>query len=173
MSLPVVSASDAQLLISKGALLIDIRGVDEFAREHIAGAQNIPLPKITQSKLGGGRNAIVFQCKTGARTKMNASALAGSAECDAFLLEGGIEAWKNAGLPVAKDKRQPIELMRQVQITAGSLALLGAVLGYAINPAFYALSGAIGAGLMFSGITGSCAMASVLKMMPWNKMIRA
>lgn len=73
----------------------------------------------------------------------------------------------------AKDQRQPIEIMRQVQIAAGSLALLGAVLGFAINPVFYALSGAIGAGLMFSGITGSCAMARILRMMPWNKSINA
>jgi rhodanese-related sulfurtransferase len=173
MSLPVISASDAKLLISKGALLIDIRGVDEFAREHIAGAQNIPLPQISQAKLGQDHNAIVFQCKSGARTRMNASALAGAAECDAFILEGGIEAWKNAGLPVAKDQRQPIEMMRQVQIAAGSLALLGAVLGFAVNPVFYALSGAIGAGLMFSGITGTCAMARLLKMMPWNKVAGA
>jgi rhodanese-related sulfurtransferase len=103
MSLPAISASDAKLLISKGALLIDIRGADEFVREHIAGAQNIPLPQISQAKLGQGHNAIVFQCKSGARTKMNASALAGAAECEAFILEGGIEAWKTAGLPIAKD----------------------------------------------------------------------
>ena len=52
---------------------------------------------------------------------------------------------------------------------AGGLALLGALLGLTVNPAFYALSGAVGAGLMFSGITGSCAMARILKIMPWNR----
>ena len=58
--------------------------------------------------------------------------------------------------------------MRQVQIAAGSLTLLGAVMGYGINPGFYALSAAVGAGLLFAGITGNCTMARMLKQMPWN-----
>jgi len=60
-------------------------------------------------------------------------------------------------------------MMRQVQIAAGGLALLGAALGYAVHPAFYALSGAVGAGLMFAGFTGTCAMARILSVMPWNR----
>ena len=52
-------------------------------------------------------------------------------------------------------------------------ALAGAVLGYAVNPAFYALSGAIGAGLLFAGLTGTCALARILKWMPWNRLAAA
>ena len=100
---------------------------------------------------------------------MNAALLAQAAQVDAFILDGGIEAWKKAGLPVAQDGKQPIEIMRQVQIAAGGLALLGALLGLTVSPMFYALSGAVGAGLMFSGMTGSCAMARILKIMPWNR----
>ncbi len=37
----------------------------------------------------------------------------------------GLEAWRDAGLPTVKDARQPIEIMRQVQIGAGSLVALG------------------------------------------------
>ena len=72
-------------------------------------------------------------------------------------------------MAVNKQTGAPIEMMRQVQIVAGSFVVLGAALGYLFNPAFYALSGAVGAGLMFSGISGTCAMARVLKIMPWNK----
>jgi hypothetical protein len=80
-----------------------------------------------------------------------------------------LDAWKRAGLPVAEDRRQPLELMRQVQIAAGSLALLGAVLGAAVNPWFHALSGVVGAGLVFAGVTGTCGMATLLRQMPWNR----
>ena len=74
-------------------------------------------------------------------------------------------------MAVNKRAGAPIEMMRQVQIAAGSFVVLGAALGYLFNPAFYALSGAVGAGLMFSGISGTCAMALVLKMMPWNRAV--
>jgi rhodanese-related sulfurtransferase len=85
------------------------------------------------------------------------------------LVEGGLDAWKRAGLPVAEDRRQPIELMRQVQIAAGSMVVLGVVLGLLVAPGFYLLSGFVGAGLVFAGVTGTCGLASVLRLMPWNR----
>ena len=112
---------------------------------------------------------MVFHCRSGARTSANAARLADAAGCEAYILEGGIDAWKTAGLPVAVDRRQPIEIMRQVQITAGALVLLGVLLGVWLAPAFLALSGFVGAGLMFAGISGWCGMARLLGLMPWNR----
>ena len=169
MSLPHISPSDAKALIDQGAILVDIRDMDEHARERIPQAHNMPLSKLCENSVGKDQKAIVFHCKSGNRTRMNAALLAKASQVDAFILDGGIDAWKNAGLPVAQDRKQPIEIMRQVQIAAGGLALLGALLGLTVNPAFHALSGAVGAGLMFSGLTGSCAMARILKIMPWNR----
>ena len=171
MSLPHISPAKAKALIDQGAILVDIRDMDEHARERIPQAHNMPLSKLCENSIGKGQKAIVFHCKSGTRTRMNVALLAQAAQVDAFILDGGIEAWKKAGLPVAQDRKQPIEIMRQVQIAAGGLALLGALLGLTVNPAFYALSGAVGAGLMFSGITGSCAMAKILKIMPWNRIV--
>jgi rhodanese-related sulfurtransferase len=168
MSLLKISVSEAKIKIAEGALLVDIRGSDEFAREFISGAKNIPLSDIANTTLGQGHSTVIFQCKTGMRTSANAGALLQSASCEAFILDGGIDAWKSAGLPVITNKGKPIEMVRQMQIAAGSLALLGVALGYAVNPAFFALSGAIGAGLLFSGVSGTCAMMHVLKLMPWN-----
>lgn len=168
MSLPHISPSDAKRLIDEGAVLIDIRDIDEHARERIPQARNVPLSKLCDGPLGEGAR-IVFHCKSGARTRMNAPLLAKSAEADAYIMDGGIEAWKKAGLPVAADRKQPIEMIRQVQIAAGSMALVGAVLGFTLHPAFYAVSGGVGAGLLFAGITGTCAMARMLKIMPWNR----
>ena len=53
--------------------------------------------------------------------------------------------------------------------TAGSLALAGAVLGFAIDPLFHLLSGFVGAGLIFAGVTGWCGMARLLMLAPWNR----
>ena len=65
--------------------------------------------------------------------------------------------------------RAPLDLMRQVQIAAGSLALAGAVLAATVSPWFILLSGFVGAGLVFAGLTGFCGMARLLKRMPWNR----
>ena len=96
-------------------------------------------------------------------------AAATTGKCETFFLEGGLEGWKKAGLPVALDRSQPIDLMRQVQIAAGSMVLTGVVLGALVNPGFYALSGFVGAGLLFAGVSGFCGMARILGAMPWNK----
>lgn len=117
-----------------------------------------------------GDDVLVFHCRSGARTKGNAARLsAASKTCETYILEGGLDAWKKAGLPVTLDRSQPIDIIRQVQIVAGSLVLLGVVLGVFVAPGFYALSGFVGAGLIFAGTTGFCGMAHLLGLMPWNR----
>ncbi|MCA0434704.1 MAG: DUF2892 domain-containing protein [Proteobacteria bacterium] len=169
MSLTTLDAAQASALLAKGALLVDIRDGDEHVRERIPGARNIPLSRLCDGGIDASGQAVIFHCKSGNRTRMNAELLLQASPGSAHVMEGGIEAWKRAGLPVLTDRRQPIEMMRQVQIAAGSLALAGAILGYTVSPGFYALSGAVGAGLVFAGVTGTCAMAHILRLMPWNR----
>jgi rhodanese-related sulfurtransferase len=95
--------------------------------------------------------------------------LAQAADCEAYILDGGLEAWKRAGLPVTVDSTQPIDIIRQVQIAAGSLVLLGMLLGFLVSPQLYLLSAFIGAGLLFAGLSGWCGMAKLLGLMPWNQ----
>ena len=113
--------------------------------------------------------AVIFHCRSGMRTDANAARLAAAAPCEAFLLEGGIEAWRAAGLPVLTDAKAPLEIMRQVQITAGMLVLIGVALSLLVAPAWIGLSAFVGAGLTFAGATGWCGMAKLLAMMPWNR----
>jgi len=107
MSLPTITPAEAKRLIAQGATLIDIRDKDEHAREHIAVARNRPLG--TLSDLGGVKGPIIFHCRAGKRTSDNANRLQQAADCEAYILEGGIEGWKQAGLPVVVDESQPIE----------------------------------------------------------------
>jgi len=150
--------------------LIDIREADEFAREHIGGAVSIPLSQVEQAdvKIEAGRTA-VFHCKSGMRTEANCAKLASRINGDALLLDGGLDAWKRAGLPVRDNAKAPLPMNRQVQITAGTLVLAGVLIGTFSHPAGYALSGFIGAGLIFAGASGWCGMANVLAAMPWNR----
>jgi rhodanese-related sulfurtransferase len=167
MSLPTITPSDAKRLIAQGATLIDIREPGEHARERIQDARNVPLNALT--KLSGVSGPVIFHCRAGKRTADNAGRLKDAAACEAYLLAGGIDAWKQAGLPVIADKSQPIEINRQVMIAAGSLVLFGVLLGVFVRPEFYALSGLIGAGLIFAGVSGWCGLAKLLQLMPWNQ----
>ena len=172
MSLPTIDAVRAKRLIDDGAVLVDVREADERAREHVPGTRHHALSRLSTIDTAGAK-AVIFHCRSGARTAANASRLAGAAGCDAYVLEGGIDAWKKAGLPVATDTRQPIEIMRQVQITAGSLVVVGVVLGFWIAPAFFGLAAFVGAGLVFAGVSGWCGMAKLLGLMPWNRAVKA
>ena len=67
------------------------------------------------------------------------------------------------------DARQRLEIMRQVQMAAGSLVLVGVLLGWLVAPAFFVLAAFVGAGLAFAGATGWCGMANLLRLMPWNR----
>ncbi|MBC7585141.1 MAG: rhodanese family protein [Tardiphaga sp.] len=169
MTLPHISPEKARQMVASGAVLVDIREADEHARSRIAQARHEPLSKLGAIDPGADAPAVIFHCKSGGRTAANVERLASSTDCEAFILEGGIEAWKSAGLPVVEDKKQPIEMMRQVQIVAGSMVVTGAVLGALLHPGFYALSGFVGAGLVFAGVSGTCMMAKVLALAPWNQ----
>ncbi|MBP6434970.1 MAG: rhodanese family protein, partial [Sphingorhabdus sp.] len=112
---------------------------------------------------------VIFTCRTGMRTGGACDRLAARVAGDAFVLDGGMAAWEKAGLPVETNPQAPLEIMRQVQIAAGSLVLAGVVLGFLVAPAWFGLSAFVGAGLTFAGITGFCGMARLLMLMPWNR----
>jgi len=166
--LKTISAVEGKRLMDQGAVVVDVRGADEFAREHIPGAKSRPLPQLGEAPVGDGSDIVIYHCKSGMRTQANAAQLKAAAQCEAYILEGGLDAWKAAQLPVEIDRKQPLEIMRQVQIAAGSLVLAGVVLGALIHPGFYALSGFVGAGLVYAGVSGFCGMARLLALMPWN-----
>lgn len=169
-----LQAQDVAARLKQGkAVLVDIREPDEYAREHIKGAVLAPLSSFDNAnlKLEDGKDTI-FMCRTGNRTNGNCARLDARVSGTAYVLEGGLESWKKAGLPVAVDTKQPLELMRQVQMTAGGMILTGAVLGTFVHPAFYGLCAFVGAGLFVAGATGFCGMARLLTVMPWNRAMK-
>jgi rhodanese-related sulfurtransferase len=170
-----INAENAKTLLDRGeAVLLDVREPDEHAREWIEGARPAPLSRFEPQAFASERSKIaVFHCNSGNRTSQAAERLLGAGFRESYQLEGGLQAWKRAGLPVITDRRAPLPIMRQVQIVAGSLVLLGIVLAALVSPWFLALSAFVGAGLMVAGITGFCGMANLLLYMPWNRSRRA
>ena len=153
--------------------LIDVRTPVEFREVHVEIARNVPLDQLDpaaliQARNGSAQEPLYVICRSGGR---------GQQACEKFLkagfsnvvnVEGGTIACVEAGLPVVRGKKA-ISLERQVRIAAGSMVLLGAVLGWFVNPAFIGLSAFVGAGLIFAGITDTCGMGMILARMPWNQ----
>jgi rhodanese-related sulfurtransferase len=98
-----VSPERAVELVNSGAVLIDIREAAEHANENIPGARHHALSQIdAQHPVRAGDTVLIFHCKSGARTNMNAQRLSAAAgDCEVYLLGGGIEGWKRAGLPTS------------------------------------------------------------------------
>ncbi|QVL52706.1 MAG: rhodanese-like domain-containing protein [Cyanobium sp. M30B3] len=164
-----ITAHDlATQLAEQRVKVIDVREPMEYAAGHIAGSLNVPLSRITQADLP--RGPLVLVCHSGNRSAQALAQLLRHGHPHPLTdLEGGIPAWQQAGLPVRKLKNAPLPLMRQVQIAAGSLVLLGVILSQVAAPGWIWLSGFVGAGLVFAGISGFCGMARLLAAMPWNR----
>ena len=166
-----LSPQEVQGRLATGrAVLVDIREPDEFARSHIPSALSQPLSALERAHLTVDPGTdVIFTCRTGMRTTGACDRLAARVEGDAYVLDGGLNAWAKAGLPIEQNHETPLEISRQVQITAGLLILSGVALGFAVGPAWFSLSAFIGAGLTFAGLTGTCGMARLLMLAPWNR----
>ncbi|PXA91471.1 hypothetical protein DMC47_25510 [Nostoc sp. 3335mG] len=168
MTPAALSPAEARAEIDGGARLVDIRGADEHVRERIPGAVNLPLDRV--GELPRDSRPVIFHCRSGMRTSANATKLVAAAQgAPAYILSGGIDAWRSAEQSTITDRSQPMEIMRQVHLAAGGLVLVGMLLGLVVSPGFFDLSAFVGAGLVFSGATGWCGMAAVLRAMPWNR----
>ncbi len=175
MSVPTISPAEVAQRLGHGdeAILIDVRSPGEFSAAHAAGALNMPLDSLEPKQLkaminGRDLHTISVICNSGSRSSMACSRLLGAGIENAISVEGGTQAWEEAGLEVVRGKG-PISLERQVRIAAGSFVFLGTLLGFVLNPYFLAIPAFIGTGLVFAGVTDSCGMGMMLSKMPWNR----
>ncbi len=153
--------------------LIDVRTPVEFREVHVEIARNVPLDRldpaaIMQARNGSADEPLYFLCRSGSRGQQACEKFQKAGFLNVVNVEGGTLACVEAGVPVVRGEKV-MSLERQVRIVAGSLVVLGAVLGWFVHPAFIGLSAFVGAGLVFAGITDWCGMGMILARMPWNQ----
>jgi len=151
--------------------LIDVRTPAEHGEIHIAGSHLMPLDRLDAAaarKIQAEHEACVLVCRSGKRAATALEKLVAAGCGELQVLDGGVMAWDEAGLPVNRGAKA-MSLERQVRIGAGMMVLLGVILGTWVHGGFYGLSAFVGAGLVFAGITDWCGMAMVLAKMPWNQ----
>jgi rhodanese-related sulfurtransferase len=151
--------------------LIDVRTPAEFRELHAAGARNVPLDRLDPAavvRARDGEGPLYVICRSGSRGRLACEKFLAAGFPDVVNVEGGTLAWAECGLPVVRG-RKAISLERQVRIAAGSLVLLGVLLGWLVHPVLVGLAAFVGAGLVFAGVTDTCGMGLLLARMPWNR----
>jgi len=171
--LQVIDSSSVKELWEQDRIqFIDVREPSEYAGERIPGAISRPLSRFNPDDvLPDPSKPFILYCQTGNRSVTAAQKLFLAGFEDVVHLGGGIEDWKRQGYPTHVNPKAPISIMRQVQIVAGSLILTGTLLGAFVAPGFLFLSGFVGAGLMFAGISNTCMMAQLLAKLPYNQRV--
>jgi rhodanese-related sulfurtransferase len=154
--------------------LLDVRTPGEHAAAHVPGARLLPLDDLHAPTFLNQRSApekpiyIICQTNRRARKAIKKFQRAGFDRC--VLVEGGTQAWREAGLPVNRGASPALPLMRQVHIAVGLMSGLGAVLALAVNPRFAFVPLFTSCGLLVAGLTGFCGLALLLAKMPWNRL---
>lgn len=149
---------------------IDVREYPEFAAGHIEGSRLVPLGTLPQQCAAWDRaTPLTLVCKSGRRAEQARQQLDALGFTALTVLNGGIDAWRDAGKPLHVLERRPWSMERQVRIAAGSLVLLTLLLAQLVSPWFLAATAFVGAGLVFAGVSDLCMMASLLGRLPWSR----
>ena len=173
-SVGTITPRDLHALIQAGkpVELIDVRTPAEYRELHASPARLVPLDSLNPSAVMDTRadkgQPLYVICRSGSRAGKACEKLVAAGFTDIVNVEGGTLAWEKAGLDVVRGKKT-ISLERQVRIAAGALVVLGTVLGAFVSPWWLILSGFVGSGLVFAGVTDTCGMAMMLAKMPWNQ----
>ena len=99
-----IDVKEAFTRAKRGAKLIDVRSAREYAQSgHPKGARSVPPDLIKKDQIGLGRDAeLLVICQSGHRSPRQAKRLAGMGYTNVSNVNGGLTAWKKAGLPVKK-----------------------------------------------------------------------
>ena len=163
-----ISIHDLHQIMQKKSNIqfIDVRTAAEFRSEHIDTFVNIPLHNIHHSSFHNNDELVII-CQRGNRSQKACALLKDNVDRLTHV-EGGVSEWA-LHYPTIKQKSHGVSIMRQVQIIVGFFVLIGAILAHIWSPNYIWLSAFFGAGLLFAGLTNTCALAAVLIRMPWNK----
>ena len=151
--------------------LLDVRTPGEYEAAHIAGAYNVPLDTLGEhareirDHVG---EPVVLVCQSGSRARRAKDALRSSGMPNLHVLDGGVNGWVSAGMPVRRGAER-VSLERQVRIVAGALAATGGLLALLVSPWFGLLAAFVGSGLVFAGVSDTCGMAMLLSRLPYNR----
>lgn len=149
--------------------LVDVRSAGEYASGHIPRASNIPLEQV-EDRLDdvAPSGDVVLICQSGRRAGMCFENFHSHRQ-NLLVLDGGTNAWIEAGGSVIRTQPSSWSIERQVRLAAGLLVLIGSILSLTLSTGWVYLGMIVGAGLSFAAMTNVCGMAAIFAVMPWNR----
>ncbi len=100
---PSISAASLHARRQAGTapVVIDVRTPEEYLSGHIPGAVNVPFDQVAQRIAEvDASHGVALYCMVGPRARKGESALLAAGYAKVFHLEGGLAAWRAAGLPI-------------------------------------------------------------------------
>lgn len=94
-----------QLINREKAVVVDVSEAEEFAAGHVGGAKNIPVGQLEEKLPEAVKNKalpLILVCPTGARANRALGVAKKLGYEQAQVLGGGLNAWKEANLPLEK-----------------------------------------------------------------------
>ena len=170
-----ITPIDLQTRIQTGlpCELLDVRTPPEHAEAHVPNVTLVPLDSLNPAEFLAKRSnpaaPLYVFCQAGGRAKTAIGKFKATGFDGCVLVEGGTQAWIDAGLPVTRGVSNVLPLMRQVQIVIGAVSVTGAALALTGNKRFALIPLLTGCGLLVAGLTGTCGLALLLAKMPWNR----
>jgi len=89
------------------ALVVDLRAIGDFEKGHIAGAKNVQMSQFDPENkaLAPAKSLpVVLVCQVGQTATTAAKRLRKAGFAQVAVLEGGIQAWQSADLPLVKGR---------------------------------------------------------------------
>ena len=150
--------------------ILDVRTGGEFENSHIPGSYNVPLDTLGEHvrDLADVDHPVVLVCQSGGRASQAHEKLTEAGKATLHILEGGMTSWQEAGGDVTVGNTTRWAMDRQVRFVAGIFAIVVVVASIFV-PGLEWIAAGVGAGLAYSAVSNTCAMAAVLAKLPYNR----
>ncbi|SFI16369.1 Rhodanese-related sulfurtransferase [Paraburkholderia megapolitana] len=101
-----VTAGEAtQLINRRNAVVVDLRSAADFATGHLPSARHVEFAEL-QAKVGqlvkNKNNPVLLVCQTGQQSNKAVRVVQDAGYAEVHVLQGGLNAWQQAGMPVVK-----------------------------------------------------------------------
>lgn len=173
--LPLLSAQQTrEWLDHHEAILIDVRGDNAYKALHVPHSLHASdAEQITALIATHPTERVILLCQNGNQSAQF-SALLQQQAADYegilfYILDGGLNAWRNAGLPVIRDSGAFLPIEQQVEIGLGCAILLGILFSWLFSGLWLSLSIGTAIGMIYAGVTGWYGFHQLALLLPWNK----
>ncbi len=150
--------------------ILDVRSGGEFEGGHIPGSYNVPLDTLGEhvDKFADVDRRVILVCQSGGRATKAHEKLADAGKSTLQVLDGGFNSWQTTDGDVAGESNSRWAMDRQVRGLAGLLGLSSVAISTMVPGAKW-IAGGVGAGLLYSAVSNTCAMAKMLSKLKYNR----